>query len=265
MKKIWLFFLFCFSFPILTSCHQKKENELETFLRMNHLTTEDIASYLPFKRFDVHDFFALEELREKNNYTYLETINYYYLSNIQPAALPSSYLTLVNKHFYLDKEATPLLVSLQEYPILCTKKDIMIQKQVLIAYLEMIDTLELSRLYVFSGFRDYMRQEEIYEHATHPDYCALPGFSEHQTGLCLDLSTLEHGLTDHFAYTKEYQLLINHAFEFGFILRYPKGKENITGYPYEPWHFRYVGKNIAGDIMKNDLTLEEYLFSNFEL
>lgn len=90
---------------------------------------------------------------------------------------------------------------------------------------------------------------------------ALPGRSEHNSGLALDILADERDeLTEEFSLTKEYKWLMKNAAEFGFILRYPKGKENITKIIYEPWHFRYVGKTHALDIMKNLLTLEEYLF-----
>ncbi len=265
MKKIIKIFLLIFVMITLCSCQENIISEEETFLQENNLLEKDIEPYKIYKRFVLYDFFSLEEMRMENNYSYLETINHFYLSSTHPALLSSSYLILVNKQFYLNPEDVPTLVSFNDYPILCTKKNICIQKQVLLAYLEMIDALELTNLYVFSGYRDYYRQEEIFNNSKDNNYCALPGFSEHQTGLSLDLSTLEHGLTTNFKYTKEYEILIKHCYEFGFILRYPEGKENITGYYYEPWHFRYVGRTMAREIMTSKLTLEEYLFTNFEL
>ncbi|HET7615667.1 MAG TPA: M15 family metallopeptidase, partial [Bacillales bacterium] len=90
---------------------------------------------------------------------------------------------------------------------------------------------------------------------------ARPGQSEHQTGLSMDISTPEIGvdLDQNFGETKAGKWVAAHAADFGFILRYPKGKEDITGYEYEPWHLRYVGKKPAKTIMENHLTLEEYL------
>ncbi len=92
-------------------------------------------------------------------------------------------------------------------------------------------------------------------------YSAAPGTSEHQTGLCVDFMTLEMNgqLTTAFENTAAFAWLRDNAFRFGFILRYPKGKENITGYTYEPWHFRFVGREAATDIHFGGLTLEEYL------
>ena len=88
----------------------------------------------------------------------------------------------------------------------------------------------------------------------------MPGSSEHQTGLTIDVSAKSVGyrLDQSFGDTKEGKWLAKHCHEYGFIIRYPYGKEKITGYSYEPWHIRYVGISIAGYLYKNDLTLEEY-------
>ena len=89
---------------------------------------------------------------------------------------------------------------------------------------------------------------------------ARPGTSEHNTGLAADIlgGSYSH-LSESFSKTDAYKWLIAHCADYGYILRYPKGKEGITGYTYEPWHYRYVGKEVASYIMKNNLTLEEYL------
>ena len=90
-------------------------------------------------------------------------------------------------------------------------------------------------------------------------YSAEPGKSEHQTGLCIDFVTSTAGLTEAFENTEAFAWLSENAYKFGFILRYPKGKEGITGYTYEPWHYRFVGREAATDIYFGNLTLEEYL------
>lgn len=92
-------------------------------------------------------------------------------------------------------------------------------------------------------------------------YSALPGQSEHQTGLCVDFATKaeQEPLTEAFELTAAYQWLSQNAYKFGFILRYPKGKEDITGYTYEPWHYRFVGREAATDIYVGQMTLEQYL------
>lgn len=91
-------------------------------------------------------------------------------------------------------------------------------------------------------------------------YSALPGTSEHQTGLCVDfITSAMTELDTSFANTDAFAWLSNNAYRFGFILRYPEGKESITGYTYEPWHYRFVGREAATDIHLGKITLEEYL------
>lgn len=118
-----------------------------------------------------------------------------------------------------------------------------------------------------SGYRSYERQKNIYEQnlavkgEAHTSlYSARPGTSEHQTGLAMDISTpsIHSALTTDFQDTPEGKWLRENAPTFGFVLRYPAGRENITGYAYEPWHFRYIGKNLAAYLKKESLTLEEY-------
>ncbi|CAH1223925.1 hypothetical protein PAECIP111893_05049 [Paenibacillus plantiphilus] len=119
-----------------------------------------------------------------------------------------------------------------------------------------------------SGFRSYSTQEAIFNRnaklkgaAIANKTSARPGQSEHQTGMAMDVSSasVKYGLEQSFGATKEGKWLRAHAAEYGFIIRYPQGKEKITGYSYEPWHIRYVGVYIAGQIMKQNVTLEEYL------
>ena len=85
-------------------------------------------------------------------------------------------------------------------------------------------------------------------------------YSEHETGLCVDITASDHlQLDSRQTQTPENQWLRKHCADYGFILRYPKHKEKVTGYMYESWHFRYVGKKAAKKIMREKITLEEYL------
>ncbi|MFZ5944918.1 MAG: M15 family metallopeptidase [Bacillota bacterium] len=119
-----------------------------------------------------------------------------------------------------------------------------------------------------SGFRSYERQKSIFlENVKRVGFkkantfSAVPGQSEHQTGLAMDVScaSVNYRLVEKFGETPEGIWVKENAHLFGFIIRYPKDKTEITGYQYEPWHLRYVGVESAGEIMENGLTLEEYL------
>lgn len=118
-----------------------------------------------------------------------------------------------------------------------------------------------------SGFRSYETQTQLYNSYVARDgeaaankYSAKPGYSEHQTGLAFDVGSANASddFKTSFVETKEGQWVKAHAHEYGFIIRYPEGKEKVTGYQYEPWHLRYVGKDLAKKIHDQDTTLEEY-------
>lgn len=112
-----------------------------------------------------------------------------------------------------------------------------------------------------SGYRTYSYQKKLYDNYVKRDgkeladtYSARPGHSEHQTGLVFDVNNA----SDSFAGTPAAKWLAEHCHEYGFIIRYPKDKVNITGYQYEPWHIRYVGKELAEYLYTHNLCLEEY-------
>ena len=116
-------------------------------------------------------------------------------------------------------------------------------------------------LYSVSPYRSYEVQKGLYEWYASYDgydnadtYSARPGHSEHQTGLAFDLNSID----DSFADTKEGKWVAENCHKYGFIIRYPKGKEDITGYMYESWHIRYLGVDMATKVYESGKTLEEY-------
>lgn len=123
------------------------------------------------------------------------------------------------------------------------------------------------KITVRSGYRSYDTQVQLYNDYVKRDgkkaadrYSSVPGFSEHQTGLALDISnSKKRSVGTWFDETPQAEWLYENAYKYGFILRYPKGKEDITGYMYESWHYRYIGKEHSKNFKMNNLTLEEYL------
>lgn len=118
-------------------------------------------------------------------------------------------------------------------------------------------------LYISSGYRSYYDQQYIYNNYVAIDgktkadtYSARAGHSEHQTGLAFDLNSID----DSFTYTAEGKWVHDNCYQYGLILRYPEGKENITGYMHESWHLRYVGTDLSYQLYNNGnwITLEEY-------
>ena len=114
-----------------------------------------------------------------------------------------------------------------------------------------------------SAYRSYESQKNVYNNRVKNQgkesadaYVAKPGFSEHQTGLCIDITNKDRYFVEG---TEEVEWLKENCSKFGFIIRYPKDKKDVTGIEYEPWHIRYVGKDVAKYISDNGITLEEYL------
>ena len=180
------------------------------------------------------------------------------------------YLLLVNKTNSLSKDYIPtdLVDVSSKY-----KDGIKLDKMAYECFLKMQND-GLKRGYnidIMSGYRDYLYQEKLYNKLIHEkgfNYAisriAKSGCSEHQSGLALDICVyrddkcyIEDEITDFI----EIKWLHQNCHRYGFILRYPFGREDITGYSYEPWHLRYVG-DVASEIYNRDLTLEEYLEAN---
>lgn len=106
-----------------------------------------------------------------------------------------------------------------------------------------------------SGYRTEEKQRELYD-ANEDATAAKPGCSEHQTGLAFDVTAYRD--SGGFETTRQFRWLMKHCWDYGFILRYPEGREDVTGFAYEPWHYRYVGAEIACAIRDANCTLEEY-------
>ena len=119
---------------------------------------------------------------------------------------------------------------------------------------------------VDSGYRCYEYQEKVLKSLIEKKgdeayrLVAIPGSSEHQTGLAMDIAYMKNGIysDDVKDSDKEVEWMKKNSYKYGFILRYPKGKEEITGYDYEPWHYRFVGINLAKILYDQNITMEEY-------
>ena len=174
-------------------------------------------------------------------------------------------LTLVNKYNYISNSYIPNnLVKIN---------NMYINKEAYNAYQEMKSDIEKENLNIriISAYRSYDYQESLYDKYLQKEdkkivdtYSARPGYSEHHTGLAIDIDN-EKLSFEKFYLTKEFLWMQNNAHKYGFILRYPKNKENITGYSYEPWHYRYVGKEVAKYIKKHNSTYEEYYYEFIDI
>jgi D-alanyl-D-alanine carboxypeptidase len=189
----------------------------------------------------------------------------------QVVANPMEIAVLVNKSFMLPDGFRPSDLVEPNIPFIFTEKDErrLMRKEAATALEQLVAGAKKDGIFLagVSGFRSYETQASLFNYyvktqgeETARKYSAEPGHSEHQTGLAMDISgsTGKCAADDCFADTPEANWLAKHAVEYGFIIRYPKGKEQITGYAYEPWHLRYVGKKIAQEITAKGITLEEY-------
>ena len=170
---------------------------------------------------------------------------------------------LVNKHFHLDEKFEPdNLVNIStKY---ASDKDLKCSKVALDAFIEMSNAAEKEGygIVINSAYRSYQDQVDIsnlylntYGQSYVDRFVAKPGYSEHQTGLAFDVGSRT---TNVFANSKEYKWMLDNSYKYGFIMRFTKAYEDMTGFRNEPWHFRYVGKKIAKIIYDEDMTLEEY-------
>lgn len=187
-----------------------------------------------------------------------------FYTDIKKSPNQNSSTILVNKYFYLDKDYIPDNLELinEKY----SSKKLYLVKEAKEAFeaLALDVSLENLTIKAMSTYRSYSYQSNLYNSYVATDgeekantYSAKPGHSEHQTGLALDIFNETSPYTD-FENTKEFTWMQKNAHKYGFILRYPKAKETITGYAYESWHYRYVGPEIAEYIFQHNITYDEY-------
>lgn len=189
------------------------------------------------------------------------------ITTSQAVTDPGDTLVLVNKTTSLDEDYVPDDLVWVDLPGV---RETQLRKEASVALIDLFAaaTAKNLSLYCCSGYRSFQTQEELYAENV-KSYgqkqadlvSAKPGQSEHQTGLAMDVTaeSVNFDLTESFGQSPEGQFIKDNAHLYGFIIRYPEDKTAITGYAYEPWHLRYVGKNAATAIYQKDLTFEEYL------
>jgi len=236
--------------------------ELSNYSYLNYYHTENAARYIEYK--------------EKNkNYSWEQAIIYVnigldneFYSNISPIAEPSRADVLVNKYNQLNADYIP--EGLETISAKYSNGSIMLRADSRMAFEKMCkdaDSLGLS-IKAVSAYRSYKTQSSVYfskikklnteSMAIRDKVSARAGHSEHQLGLAVDVV----GTNLWVQYTKEFAWYSRNAYKYGFIIRYPEGKEEITGYEYEPWHLRYIGVELATAVFDSGLSYDEY-FTRF--
>ena len=169
---------------------------------------------------------------------------------------------IANKTYALPQDFIP---TNPDQPVNADRSSTCLDKTLMSAWKIMLKdaTAKGLNIYISSGYRSYNYQVNVYNRYVKSDgaavadtYSSRPGNSEHQTGLCFDLNTIE----DSFQYTNEGKWINDNCYKYGFCIRFPKGKDSATGYQYESWHLRYVGVDLATKLYNNGdwLSLEEY-------
>ncbi len=170
---------------------------------------------------------------------------------------------LVNKHRKLGEDFAPNDLTDIEVPY-ASEDGMKASKLAINAFIKMYKAAKKDGygIVINSAYRSYQDQVELtqmyrdlYGDNYVTNYVAFPGYSEHQTGLCFDIGSTT---TNVFINSKEYQWMQDNAYKYGFILRFPKQYEDVTGFRAEPWHYRYVGEKIAKYIHENNISFEEY-------
>lgn len=197
---------------------------------------------------------AIERVNAKRDLTFYE--------DSFESDLSVNNLIIANKYYTLGEFVPSNLVQIDsQYGI-----DGYLQDEAYEAYKQMANDAKSNglSLWITSPYRSYKSQYRIYNRYLENDpvevvdtYSARPGYSDHQTGLTVDIVSPGYDF-DNFEDSNEFEWLQENAYKYGFILRYPKDKTDITGYMYESWHYRYVGVDVATYIFNNNITFDEY-------
>ena len=252
IKKVLLVVLILILFVIAISNNKTQKQKNNNWNKISYYKKENLNRYESYKKKNPNK--SLEEVITEVNIG----IDAPFYSQIKLSKNHNSHYVLVNKYNSLNKDFVPnklVEVDNTKLSFIAAKEFNNMKRQA---------KEENLNLVAISGYRSYEYQASLYNKYVNKDtkekadtYSARPAHSEHQTGLAIDISNGESSYTE-FENTKEFIWMKNNAHKFGFILRYPKDKENITGYIYEAWHYRYVGLDIAMYIKKHNITFDEY-------
>lgn len=254
----------------IKTIEKRNKTEIDKILKLKYSKVIPILikeKYFIFDNLDRYLTYQEKNTKEKTNYI-VSMVNvhadYEFYTNTKETDTAKENLILVNKYNRLTKDFQPddiVAISNQH-----AYGDPEIRKEVYDQFKQMFTAAKKDNitLIITSGYRDYQFQEKLWNNYSNQkgdewadSIAARAGYSEHQTGLSTDILTYNSTL-DTFEETEAFKWLSKHAHEYGFILRYPKGKESITGYSYESWHYRYIGVEDAKKVYELGITFDEY-------
>ena len=255
---------------ITTITKKLKENEIDQLLEMkyNKLYDDFInEKYFMFKHLKTYvDYYTEDSDQTITHAVAMVNVgaNKDHYTDVKQTDTSKDELILVNKYNQLPKDYAP--EDLTDISVQYCYGDNEVSNEVYQKYISMYNAAKEEDLYLIitSAFRDYEFQDQLWNQYAKSQgeewadsVAARAGHSEHQTGLTLDIVTYNSNMNE-FENTDEFKWLQKHAHEYGFIMRYPKDKEDITGYDYESWHYRYVGVETATKIHELGITYDEY-------
>ncbi|MDD3452995.1 MAG: D-alanyl-D-alanine carboxypeptidase family protein [Bacilli bacterium] len=241
---------------------------------INYEYSKDLVGIIKEKYFIITRLQRYMNYLDKNNdYTYNEVVTLvncnrdleYYVDAVK-TDISYNELMIANKHYSLDNNFEPddLVVIENNYTKVSNAKLSLAAYE---AFKELSDAAKKEGLSILaqSAYRSYETQNNLYNKYKQTNgitwadtWSARAGYSEHQTGLALDVLSKNVTSLGDFENTNEYEWLLNNSYKYGFILRYPEDKTEQTGYNFESWHYRYVGKDVAQIIHDEDLSFDEY-------
>lgn len=232
--------------------------DIQKYLDLSYFVNDNLERYITYHK-------KMKDLGYEDVVTYVNIgLDKDYYTDVNDISNPDDLLVLCNKYNKLSSSYVPN--DLVKVDSNYSTKSNTLKKEVYEAFLKLADAAKLDnlKLLVGSGYRSYQYQSGLYNSYVARDgvieadtYSARAGYSEHQTGLAIDVADGDKKYLDEDS--AEYEWLVNNAYKYGFIIRYTKNKEAVTGYQFEPWHIRYVGVNVATYINSNNLTFDEYM------
>lgn len=265
MKKILIVLIITICLLIISGCLKKdkqityEDSFIKEVSKLKYYNKKYNKRYISY--YHSHTDYSYEDIVIQVN---IGLDKPFYTNTTVSKFLNKNYI-LVNKYTYLPSNYVPndLILLDRSY----SRDNMYLVKEAAISFKKMYTAAikDGYKIRIMSSYRSYEYQRDLYDKYVKIDgkkeadaYSARPGFSEHQTGLCVDI---DDGVINYqlFEKSRSYLWMKKNSYKYGFIERYPKNKENITGYSYESWHYRYVGKEIAKYIHQNNITLDEYV------
>lgn len=252
------------------------DKDIINYLTLDYFIEDNLEKYIKYENNDNKFDSVYDTSYVKDNYNYKDTVTFVnafidqkYFTVEKIVDNPDSIDTIVNKYYKLNADYEP-----SDLKVLDSKYASGTQKlrgEAKNKFEEMCDAALDNgyKIYAGSTYRSYDYQKGLYNRYVQKDgfdkaetYSARAGYSEHQLGLAIDIV---NGRWDYLSEDDpEYDWLIDNSYKYGFILRYPKNKEYVTGYMFEDWHFRYLGNELAKNVFDSGLTYEEYVAKNLK-